>query len=57
MKKIIAYIGSYLFYSLGHMSSLLMKLYPGFWSLYQKLMVTSIKIQDWAGLDKPWKRI
>jgi hypothetical protein len=56
MKKIIGYTGSYLFFYLGCLAASLMYIAPGIWNLYQKLMIKSIKIQDWAGLDKPWDK-
>lgn len=57
MKKVIAYIGSYIFYYLGHWTSILMGK-AGFAFLYQIyswFMNVSVKIQDWVGNDKPWK--
>ena len=56
MKKTIGFIGSNFFFFLGNITSKLSNSIPFLWGTYQKLMVTSIRIQDWAKLDKPWKR-
>lgn len=56
MKKIIGFIGSNFLYWLGNLIFKLTKHIHIFWNMYQKLMITSIRIQDWAKLDKPWGR-
>jgi len=59
MKKVIAYIGSYIFYYLGHGTSLLMgrNRFPFLYPAYSRLMNISVKIQDWGGNYKPWKKV
>jgi hypothetical protein len=57
MKKFIGYIGAYSFYYLGHWTSIIMgkSRFVFLYTAYSWLMNTSVNIQDWAGLDKPWK--
>jgi hypothetical protein len=58
MKKILGYLGSYFFYYSANFISLLMIrwdidfLYP----IYRKFINISLKIQDWAHLERPWGR-
>ena len=57
MKKIIGYIGSYILFWIGHAVSIVMNWTDGrFYGTYNYLMGASIKVQDWAGLDEPWKK-
>jgi hypothetical protein len=59
MKKIIGYIGSYFCYYIGDFFSKLA--YSNIFhcqftfDMYQKFMNYSIKIQEWANNQKPWK--
>jgi len=67
MKKILGYIGTYFFYYIGDISCKVsyikirnkylgnMLLGETLFNIYQKSMDLSIKIQDWGGLEKPWK--
>ena len=60
LKKLIAYIASYLLFWMGHFTSVLMR-YKIFgagrlYSIYYWFMVTSGNIQDWAGNNKPWEK-
>lgn len=57
MKKLTAYIVSPILYGLGHSTSVIMMhvgllsfLYP----IYNKLMLASCDIEDWAGVEVMW---
>jgi hypothetical protein len=57
MKKIIARISSEILYYLGDWISYPMHYFDWAWlyPIYNKLMMYSIDIQDWAKNDKPWR--
>lgn len=55
MKKIIGYIGTWMFYYLGHFTSKLMYRMHFLYKPYQWFMMKSFQIQDWANLKSPWK--
>lgn len=60
MKTLIGYIGSYSLFYIGHWTALtwqtkINKQGYGF-GLYNWCMLTSLKIQDWAGNKKPWTK-
>lgn len=59
MKKILARIASEVLYYLGHWISYPMHYFDWAWlyPIYNRLMMYSNDIQDWAGNDKPWKKI
>jgi len=59
MKKIIARIVSEMLYYLGHWISFPMQWFDWTWlyPIYNQLMNCSSNIQDWAGNDRPWKKI
>ena len=56
MKKIIGYIGSYGLFWMGQIVSIVMLQTGLFYTQYNWLMSKSSDIQDWAGLDRPWKK-
>jgi len=58
MKKLIGYIGAYGCYYIGDFFCRIgYKLdYLFLYNLYNKFMLWSSDIQDWAKLDKPWKK-
>lgn len=57
MRKVIGFLGSYMFFYLGNWTSILMEktdwesLYP----LYKGFMNWSLNLQYWAELDRPWR--
>lgn len=55
MKKIIAYIPTYLLYYIGDIisKSFIYKYLVGY-KIYSWFMWASSNIQDWAKLSKPW---
>ena len=59
MIKIIAYIGSWSCYWLGHIISLIMNqadIFGYMYFIYHALMCWSIDIQDWGNITNgPWK--
>lgn len=59
MKKMIAYIGSWVCYWLGHWTSLIMHLAEIFgylYFVYNTLMCWSVDIQDWGDIENgPWQ--
>jgi hypothetical protein len=57
MKTKIAYWISYLFFNIGDVISKCMLKWnlPLLYKPYQLCMRTSLKIQLWAGLEKPWQ--
>ena len=58
MKKVIAYIVSWALYGLGDMVSRLMQWFDWAWiyPVYNKLMLASSDVQDWAGNAGPWRK-
>lgn len=59
MKKVIGFIGSWTTYGLGHICSKLMYVrgFEWLYDTYQKMMMYSVGIQDWANLKSPWKKV
>ena len=59
IKKVFARILSEVLYYLGHWISFPMYWFDWYWiySIYNKIMLWSSEIQDWAGNDKPWIKI
>lgn len=60
MKKIVGYIGAWSLYWMGDGISRLMN--TNFTScllyrVYNKLMCWSCAVQDWAGLEQPWRKV
>lgn len=57
MKKSIAYIVSLTLYGIGEGLSKPMQWFDWAWlyPVYSKIMITSFKIQDWAGNEGPWR--
>ena len=55
MKKIIGYIGTWVFYFFGYLCSKLMNVMPVFYTLYKWFMMKSFEVQDWSKLKSPWK--
>jgi hypothetical protein len=56
MKKFLAHILSWLLYWLGNLISYPMNYFDWSWiyPVYNKLMLTSNNIQNWAGNTTPW---
>ena len=56
MKKFTAYILSWLLFSSGDIISRPMHWFDWYWiyPVYNKLMLTSSDIQNWAGNKTPW---
>lgn len=52
MRKLIALPLSYLFYYLGDFS-FNSGIFP--YCIYKHLMETSLEIQEWANLNRPWR--
>lgn len=59
IKKIIAWPVVWSLYYLGDAVSHPMNHFDWGWlySVYSKLMTTSLNVQDWAGLSSPWKDV
>jgi hypothetical protein len=57
MKKTIGLLGSYMFFYLGHWTSILMEKtdWEFLYLLYKEFMNYSLNLQYWADLDRPWK--
>ena len=58
MKKFTAYILSWLLFWLGELISYPMNYFDWYWiyPVYNKLMLTSGNIQNWAGNITPWEK-
>lgn len=56
MKKIIAYVPVWLLYYIGDLISntLAWEYFLWVFVFYQWCMITSMELQDWAGLEDPW---
>ena len=59
MKSVFARILSEILYYLGHWISFPMHWFDWAWlyPTYNRLMISSSNIQDWAGNELPWKKI
>lgn len=59
MKKTIGYIGAYSLYYIGDLACKISYKIDSYWlaMLYQWSMSKSANIQDWAKLNKPWKKV
>jgi len=57
MKKIIGYISAWALYWVGPWTSLVMGAIPSLYSAYRWLMLHSMRLQDWAGNETPWRHI
>ncbi len=60
MRKIIGYILSWTLYWLGDIVSKPMNWFEWAWWLYpvyNRLMGWSLRVQDWAGNQGPWKKV
>ena len=59
MKKALGYLGAYGCYHLGDILSRPMQWKWLHWLYipYNRLMIWSVNIQDWAALPKPWRRV
>ena len=59
MKKIIARLISEVLFYIGHWISAPMNYFDWAWiyPIYNKIMLYSCNVQDWAGNDKPWMKI
>ena len=61
MKKLISFLPVYIFYYIGDLISKTWKTKynkkgRGYY-IYNVCMTLSSEIQDWSGLDKPWKNV
>ena len=60
VKKIIAWPFVWIFFYIGCIAGLpLNREFPGvgfFYEIYNWCMITSLEIQDWAGLEEPWSK-
>ena len=56
MKKIVAWPVTWLFFWIGDLISWVMNRFDWAWlnPAYQRLMVWSLDVQEWAGLTSPW---
>jgi hypothetical protein len=59
MKKILGYILGWILYGLGDLISRPMQWFDWVWiyPIYNRLMLWSNDIQDWAGNTTPWSKI
>ncbi len=57
IKKFIGYVVSWLLYGLGDLVSKPMHYIDLWWlyPVYNRLMIWSYDIQDWAGANGPWR--
>jgi hypothetical protein len=58
MRKLVGYTISWTLYRLGDLVSHPMDYFDWDWlySTYNKLMISSMLVQDWAGNDTPWEK-
>jgi hypothetical protein len=58
MRKLVAYIVSWSLYWLGHLTSYLLNFDSMWWlyPVYNRLMIASVQVQDWAGNTTPWHK-
>ena len=57
IKKIIGFIPTWVCYYIGHWASLVMDKFHVGYRFYNTFMIWSIEIQDWSGLERPWKNV
>ncbi|CAB4142247.1 hypothetical protein UFOVP449_4 [uncultured Caudovirales phage] len=57
MKKRIGYISAWALFWSGHLMYLLMHRIPKLYPIYRWSMLSSIKSQEWAGIETPWAHI
>lgn len=59
MKKVVGYILSWILYWLGDLIGRLMLWFDWWWMYptYNRIMLWSGKVQDWAENIKPWSKI
>jgi hypothetical protein len=58
IKKFLARCVSEILYYIGHWISFPMSWFDWHWiyPIYNKIMLWSSAVQDWAGNDKPWNK-
>ncbi len=56
MKKIVGWPLTWGLYYMGNFTSnYIMNWFPRAYLLYSKLMVWSLSVQEWSGLERPWR--
>lgn len=57
MKRIVGYLASWALFWLGDITAKLMNHDPLAWlyPVYNRIMGWSVDVQDWSGVDGPWK--